>query len=96
MKGGEWFNIDTGFPQKITGITIDCRGSDGDYARGYEIYVSPNTVSRGKKVAEGKGTGPVIEVKFGQAVKGRSVTIVQTGETDGLYWSIHELTVHSE
>lgn len=96
MTGGEWFTIDMGFAQPILGLTMDTRGSKGDYPRGYEIYVSPNVVKRGALVTKGKGTGPLLDLAFQKPVKGRLVTIVQTGKTNGLFWSIHELRVKTK
>ncbi len=64
MKGGEWFMLDLGHSQKVSGLVLDARGSNGDYPRGYEVHVSPNMVGRGKLAAKGEGKGPVTEVKF--------------------------------
>jgi len=93
QKGEEWFKLDLGYPKKVTGLVLDATGSNGDYPRGYEVYVSPNMVGRGKLVAKGEGDGPVTDITFGAPVTGRIITIVQTGSVGGLFWSIHELTV---
>jgi HEAT repeat protein len=96
MKGGEWFKVDLGHPQKVTGLVLDTRGSNGDYPRGYEVYVSPNMVGRGKLAAKGEGNGPVTEIKLDSPLPARVITIVQTGRAGGLFWSIHELTVKKD
>ncbi|HUS92899.1 MAG TPA: HEAT repeat domain-containing protein [Phycisphaerae bacterium] len=96
MQGGEWFKIDLGEAQLITAIVLDTRGSGGDYPRGYEVYISPSTLGQGKLVAQGKGSGPVTEIKLPKGVVGKTIKIVQTGRMDGLHWSIHELTVKAQ
>ncbi len=93
MKGGEWFKLDLGYPKTVSGIVLDARGSNGDYPRGYEVYASPNMVGKGKLVAKGEGDSPVTEIQFDSPSTARTITIVQTGKTSGLFWSIHELSV---
>jgi hypothetical protein len=92
MRGGEWFVVEMPMEQSLAGLTLDCRGSNGDYPRGYEVYVSRDGKNWGTPVASGKGAKPVVDIAF-EPVFGRFIKIVQTGKTDGLYWSIHELTV---
>jgi HEAT repeat protein len=96
MKGGEWFTIDMGYAKSIRGVTMDSRGSNDDYARSYEIYTSLNEDERGTLVTKGDGTGPLIDIVFEEPVTGRTLTIVQTGRTDGPFWSLHELAVKTE
>ena len=95
MSGGEWFLIDLGHSQRISGIMLDTRGSGGDYPRSYEVYVSPNMLGRGKLVTKGKGTR-VTQIKFSPPVVGRTIKIVQTGKAAGSFWSIHELKVQAK
>lgn len=95
MQGGEWFRVDLGRPKLISGITLDTRRSGGDYPRGYEVYVSPNMLGEGKLVAKGQGRGPVTDIKW-RPIVGRTLKIVQTGKTSGLFWSIHELKVKAQ
>ena len=38
----------------------------------------------------------VTKIVFPQPVRGRAIKIVQTGRAEGLFWSIHELTVESQ
>jgi len=56
------------------------------------VYVSNRRGDMGPAVVKGEGKGAVTEITF-PARTGRFVKIVQTGRTDGLFWSIHELTV---
>lgn len=92
---GQWFQVDLGWEKTVTKITLDSAGSAGDYPRGYEVFVSNNPDEPGKAVATGTGSTPVVEIAV-EPVKGRYVRIVQTGETDGMFWSIHELRVEAE
>jgi len=92
--GGEWFTLDLGVENTVTGITLDSAGSAGDYPRGYEIYVSFDGGSWGKPIVSGKGTRPITEIKFPRPVRTRFIKIVQTGSVAGLFWSIHGLLIH--
>jgi HEAT repeat protein len=92
MQGGEWFLLDLGGERTVKKVILDCARSDGDYPRGYEVYVSNSKVRLGKPVAVGKGEGAKTEITF-PPTAGRYIKIVQTGKVEGLYWSIHELTV---
>jgi len=95
MNGGEWFLVDLGHAQLISGILLDTSGSGGDYPRGYEVYVSPNMLGRGKLVAKGKGRR-ITQIKLSPPVVGRTIKIVQTGKAAGSFWSIHELKVQAK
>jgi len=94
MKGGEWFLIELPIEQVVTKITLDTRGSRGDYPRGYEVYVSRDGKTWGQPAAKGAGNGPVTEIKLKPAI-GRFIKIVQTGRTGRLFWSIHELKLET-
>jgi hypothetical protein len=94
MKGGEWLTIDVRMPSSITGVTLDTTRSNGDYPRGYEMYISSRADDRGQMAAKGEGTQAVTEILLDKPVEGQYITIVQTGSVSGLYWSIHELKVH--
>ena len=96
MAGGEWFRIDLGDERLFTGLVLDTRGSSGDYPRGYEVYVSASSLGEGQLVAKGEGKGPVTKITFDKPARGKAIKIVQTGQSQGLYWSIHELTIESQ
>ena len=96
MKGGEWFMIDLGWEQKIRKIVLDTTGSARDYPRGYEVFLSNDGKNWGKPVVTGKGDKPVTEIAFEKPTACTYIKIVQTGKTDGLYWSIHELRLETE
>lgn len=91
---GQWFQLDLGWEQPVAGVTLDTTPSPGDYPRGYEVYVSNDPNNWGEPVATGAGAEgqPVTVITFAPK-SGRYVRIVQTGTVDGLWWSIHEVTV---
>jgi HEAT repeat protein len=96
QQGGEWFRIELDEDCLIKGLVLDTRGSGGDYPRGYEIYVSPSSLGDGQLVLKGQGDEAVTKIAFPQPIRGRSIKIVQTGRAEGLFWSIHELTVDAQ
>ena len=96
QQGGEWFRIELDEDCLIRGLVLDTRGSGGDYPRGYEIFVSPSSLGDGTLVLKGQGSEAVTKIVFPQPVRGRAIRIVQTGRAEGLFWSIHELTIDAE
>jgi hypothetical protein len=96
QQGGEWFRIELDEDCLIKGLVLDSSGSGGDYPRGYEIYVSPSSLGDGQLVLKGQGNQAITKIVFPQGVRGRAIKIVQTGRAEGLFWSIHELTVDSQ
>ena len=95
QAGGEWFMIELPVEQVVTKITLDAKGSAGDYPRGYEVYISRDGKAWGQPVAKGEGKGPVTEIALKPGF-GRFVKIVQTGKAEGLFWSIHELKLETK
>ncbi|HPD14769.1 MAG TPA: HEAT repeat domain-containing protein [Planctomycetota bacterium] len=95
MAGGEWFLIELPVEQVVTKVTLDTRGSGGDYPRGYEVYLSRDGKAWGQPVAKGEGKGAVTEIPL-KAGFGRFIKIMQTGKSEGLFWSIHELKVETK
>jgi HEAT repeat protein len=94
MQPGDWFVIDIGAENTVTGLTLDAAGSSGDYPRGYEVYVSFDGGNWGKPVVTGKSDQALTVIRFPEAVRARFIKIVQTGSVPNLFWSIHELKVH--
>lgn len=94
QRPGQWFVLDLGGAHQIQKIVLDTRGSGGDYPRGYEVYVSMTEGDWMAPAASGEGNGPITEIDI-PSVYGRFIRIVQTGSADGLYWSIHELSVEA-
>ncbi len=92
QEPGMWFQIDLGAERVIEEIKLDTTGSNNDYPRGYEVYLSYNGEDWGNPVAKGKGDGPVTVISI-PSKSARYIKLMQTGQVDGLYWSIHELTL---
>jgi mono/diheme cytochrome c family protein len=89
---GMWYQIELPKPVAVSGLLLDAGESINDYPRGYQVEISGDGVTWGQPVATGKGDGPITEIRFPPS-KGRFIKIVQTGSTDGLWWSIHELNI---
>ncbi len=96
MKPGMWFAVDIGAERSVSRILLDTRGSDGDYPRGCEVYVSFDGESWGEPVVTSPPQRPITRLVFEEPVRARFIKIVQTGETEGLFWSIHEMRIRFE
>lgn len=92
MVPGQYLVVDMKSPRVFNKIVMDSTGSNDDYARGYEVYVSSDGTSWGNSVASGTGNGPVITASFPEQTA-RYIKVVQTG-TASNWWSIRELNVH--
>jgi hypothetical protein len=95
MDKGMWFQVDLGWESEVTKLVLDTTKSPGDYPRGYEVYVSNSPENWGEPVAKGEGKGPVTEITC-KPKSGRYIRIVQTGASDGAFWSIHELKIETK
>ena len=94
MAPGQYVVVDMQAAKTFRRIVMDSTGSNNDYARGYEVYVSNDGVNWGSAIASGTGTGPVITVDFAVQTA-RYIKIVQTGSAS-YWWSIHELNVYAD
>jgi len=94
MANGQYVVVDMQAAKTFRRIVMDSTGSNNDYARGYEVYVSNDGVNWGSAIASGTGTGPVITVDFAVQTA-RYIKIVQTGSAS-YWWSIHELNVYAD
>jgi lysophospholipase L1-like esterase len=92
MVPGQFVTVDMGAAHSIGEITMDSGGSTGDYARGYQVYVSTDGSTWGNPVATGSGTGALVDVTFA-AHTGRYLKITQTGSA-GNWWSIAEFNAY--
>lgn len=90
MAPGDWFQVDLGTARSFEEIRLDTTGSPGDFARGYEVYVSDDGRSWGRPIARGGGRTQ-LRVVF-PTVTARYVRIVDTGAS-GSWWSIHDLSI---
>jgi O-glycosyl hydrolase len=89
QTNGDWFTLDFGAPQTFDGLLVDSAGSTGDFARGYQVYVSSDGEHWGQSIASGPGSGQLLRVVF-EPVTARYVRIVATGSS-GNWWSIAEI-----
>ncbi len=94
MTPGQSITVDMKSSRSFNRVVMDSTGSNDDYARGYEVYVSDDGTSWGSAVASGAGSGPVVTADFGTR-QARYVKIVQTG-TASSWWSIRELNVYTD
>ncbi len=89
---GQWFHVDLGVEARVLRVTLDTSPSADDYPRGYAVYVSSDASAWGEPVATGAGAGAITDI-LTRPKSGRWLRIVQTGQVDGKYWSIHEMQV---
>ena len=91
MVNGQSIVIDMKATKTFTKIVQDSTGSDGDYARGYQVFVSSDGSSWGSAIFTGTGSGPVVTATF-SARSARYIKIVQTASNSS-WWSIREINV---
>jgi len=100
--GGEWIEIDFGYPVTLTRLELDHKASrsnanaNPDFPA--QVRVAMSDVSRdfaASTVAEGLGTEDFTMLSFPEPATGRYLFIQQTGAKAG-WWSIHELYVFCE
>lgn len=89
---GMWLQIDLGSDVQVQKIVLDATGSNSDAPAAYKVFVSSDPQKWGAPVAEGKGSQAKLEITPTPA-RGRYIRIEQTGEKNGLFWSIHELQI---
>jgi len=92
MVNGQSITIDMTASKTFNKIVMDSTGSDGDYARGYQVFVSNDGTNWGSAIATGAGSGPVVTATFA-AKSGRYLRVVQTGSNSS-WWSIREFNVY--
>lgn len=86
---GDWLQIDLGSEQTFDTLFMNSGTNWGDYAHGYEVYVSADGENWNEAVASGTGVSPSLAVSFKEQTV-RYVKIVLTVPTDS-WWSISEL-----
>ena len=94
MKAGMWVQIELPKLSKVSTVTLDARGSKGDYPRKYEVHVSKDSKKWGHTLAKGKGDNPLTAIDF-DPTDAKFIRITQTGK-HRLFWSIHELTINGK
>jgi len=91
---GMWFQIELPELTRVTGLRLNAASSEEDYPRGYKVELSNDGKTWQRVVAEGRGTRALTDIFFPPA-EGKFIRITQTGSVDGLFWSIHELSVYT-
>lgn len=94
MKAGMWVQIELPKLSKVSTVTLDARGSKGDYPRKYEVHVSKDGKKWGRPLAKGNGDNPLTAIDF-DPTDAKFIRITQTGRHN-LFWSIHELTINGK
>ena len=98
MQPGDWVLLDLGNIHKVKRITLDCSKSNGDYPRGFTLLTSENgkvwkTVKKMSEAeCDAKQKNGVLNIEIAPT-KLRQIKIIQTGKTDGLFWSIDEINI---
>lgn len=93
QRPGMWFGIELPEPVKVFALTLDTRGSNDDYPRGYFVQTSGDGKTWSSHEAEGRGVHPVTEIELNSPAPTKHIRITQTGHSSNKYWSIHELTI---
>lgn len=94
MAPGDDFVVDMKAPKKISRIVLN---SGGDYARGYEVYLSNDGTDWGAApAASGVGANPLTIVDFDAPVTAQYIKVVQTGTGAASWWSVYELSVFTD
>ncbi len=88
----DYFQIDMGSTQNVNKLVMDSSNDAGDYARGYQVYLSTDVSNWGNPVASGSGSSPIISISF-NAQDARYIKVVETTDT-GWWWSIDEVNVY--
>ncbi|WP_123039610.1 discoidin domain-containing protein [Cohnella candidum] len=91
QANGQWFQVDMGKINAISGVTLNASTSTGDYPRGYQVSISMDgtawrTVASGSIPAQDNLIS--FPVEFARYVK-----VTQTGTASGNWWSIHDFNV---
>ncbi|MCM3697977.1 discoidin domain-containing protein [Paenibacillus macerans] len=89
QAAGDWLQIDLGAEQVFDTLFMNSGTNWGDYAHGYEVFVSADGENWNEAAAGGKGNSPSLAVSLPEQ-KARYVKIVLTAPADS-WWSISEL-----
>jgi len=101
QRPGIYFESDLGQPYYIKGLSLKLGISEWDFPRGYRVEVSLDGIRWIQVAQEESTTSPVKSflnrdtasyITF-SPVNARYIRITNTGETDFMYWSIHEIEV---
>ena len=93
QRDGMWFAVELPEAVKVLELTLDTRGSDFDYPRGYVVQTSVDGKSWSEPVAQGRGVHPLTKIELSSVEPLRFIRVSQTGHSPNKYWSIHELGI---
>jgi mono/diheme cytochrome c family protein len=93
QKPGMWFQIELPQETLLAGLRLDTGASKDDFPQRYKVELSGDGVNWTAPVAQGLGTRDYTDIFF-TPVQSKFIRITQTGSSDGLFWSIHELTIY--
>jgi hypothetical protein len=91
-NNNQWLQIDMQIDHTFSELRLDSGTSNGDYSRGYSVFVSEDGVNWGNAVATGTGTAQIVTILF-PLQTARFIRINQTGTATN-WWSVHELNVY--
>jgi Malectin domain/Abnormal spindle-like microcephaly-assoc'd, ASPM-SPD-2-Hydin/F5/8 type C domain len=92
MADGMYFQVDMTTANSVSQVSMV--STNGDYARGYQVFVTNDTANLGAAVATGTAVASPVTVSFA-AKSGRYVRVVlfQVG-TQTAWWSIQDFNVY--
>lgn len=93
QRPGMWFTIELPEPLRVSALTLDTRGSNDDYPRGFLVQTSSDGKSWSSPVAQGRGVHPVTQIELSSPEPVKRIKVTQTGSSPNKYWSIHELAI---
>jgi hypothetical protein len=91
QANGQWLQVDLGARQAFNEIQLDSGGNNGDYAHGYQVFVSNDGTSWGTAVATGTGGAQLQTIWLGPQ-SARYIKVVETAAATN-WWSVVELNV---
>jgi len=91
---GQWVQIELPKITPLSGLTLDCSRSPGDYPREYSVEISRDGHSWESVISAGKGDGAITDIRFPPA-QARFLRLTQTGKAPDVTWSIYELQLFS-
>ena len=86
----QWFELNLGGEYTFNSLILDAGSSTGDAAAEWSVYVSSDGENWGESIASGREGNGIIQFETQTA---SYIKIEQTGNKNGLYWSIHEIYV---
>jgi hypothetical protein len=93
QANGQWYLVDMGSPHSFSKITLDTgSNNNGDYPRGYQVFVSNDGSNWGNAIVSGNGTEQLVTISFA-AQSARFIKVVLTANASN-WWSIYQFNVY--